>query len=127
MCADITKEATASTRAVRAGIESDTQHGAVVPALHLSTNYSFTGLGGKRAYDYSRSGNPTRDLLGNALGNGVAGEYISTRAYLAAQQGRRWAIALQALLDWIQPGHCRASYEAELARVAALKAENAQP
>jgi cystathionine gamma-synthase len=67
MCADIAKEATASTRAVRAGIESDTQHGAVVPALHLSTNYSFTGLGGKRAYDYSRSGNPTRDLLGNAL------------------------------------------------------------
>jgi len=67
MCADITKEPAASTRAVRAGIESDTQHGAVVPALHLSTNYSFTGLGGKRAYDYSRSGNPTRDLLGNAL------------------------------------------------------------
>ncbi|MDE2157058.1 MAG: cystathionine gamma-synthase [Xanthomonadaceae bacterium] len=55
------------TRAVRAGIESDTQHGAVVPPLHLSTNYSFEGFGRKRAYDYSRSGNPTRDLLGNAL------------------------------------------------------------
>ncbi|TBR40307.1 MULTISPECIES: cystathionine gamma-synthase [Dyella] len=55
------------TRAVRAGIESDTQHGAVVPPLHLSTNYAFDGLGGKRPYDYSRSGNPTRDLLGNAL------------------------------------------------------------
>ncbi|KQZ71165.1 O-succinylhomoserine (thiol)-lyase [Rhodanobacter sp. Root561] len=55
------------TRAVRAGIESDTQHGAVVPALHLSTNYSFAGFGRKRAYDYSRSGNPTRDLLGDAL------------------------------------------------------------
>ncbi|OOG60945.1 O-succinylhomoserine (thiol)-lyase [Rhodanobacter sp. B05] len=55
------------TRAVRAGIESDTQHGAVVPALHLSTNYSFEGFGRKRAYDYSRSGNPTRDLLGEAL------------------------------------------------------------
>jgi cystathionine gamma-synthase len=55
------------TRAVRAGIESDTQHGAVVPPLHLSSNYSFEGLGAKRAYDYSRSGNPTRDLLGNAL------------------------------------------------------------
>ena len=39
------------TRAVRAGIESDTQHGAVVPPLHLSTNYAFEGLGGKRAYD----------------------------------------------------------------------------
>ncbi|GMV29586.1 MAG: cystathionine gamma-synthase [Rhodanobacteraceae bacterium] len=60
-------ELTATTRAVRACIESDTQHGAVVPALHLSTNYTFAGLGRKRAYDYSRSGNPTRDLLGNAL------------------------------------------------------------
>ena len=57
----------ASTRAVRAGIETDTQHGAVVPPLHLSTNYSFAGFGQKRAYDYSRSGNPTRDLLGEAL------------------------------------------------------------
>jgi cystathionine gamma-synthase len=67
MCADIVNQIAASTRAVRAGIESDTQHGAVVPPLHLSTNYAFDGLGGKRAYDYSRSGNPTRDLLGNAL------------------------------------------------------------
>lgn len=67
MSADVVTGTAASTRAVRAGIESDTQHGAVVPPLHLSTNYSFTGLGGKRAYDYSRSGNPTRDLLGNAL------------------------------------------------------------
>ncbi|WP_300616447.1 cystathionine gamma-synthase [Dokdonella sp.] len=55
------------TRAVRAGIESDTQHGAVVPPLHLSTNYTFEGFGRKRAYDYSRSGNPTRDQLGAAL------------------------------------------------------------
>jgi cystathionine gamma-synthase len=56
-----------TTRAVRAGIDCDTQHGAVAPPLHLSSNYSFNGLGGKRTYDYSRSGNPTRDLLGNAL------------------------------------------------------------
>jgi cystathionine gamma-synthase len=55
------------THAVRAGIETDTQHGAVVPPLHLSTNYSFAGFGEKRRYDYSRSGNPTRDLLGDAL------------------------------------------------------------
>ncbi|MFI4970084.1 MAG: PLP-dependent transferase, partial [Lysobacterales bacterium] len=55
------------TRAVRAGIESDTQHGAVVPPLHLSTNYTFEGFGRKRQYDYSRSGNPTRDQLGLAL------------------------------------------------------------
>lgn len=66
------------TRAVRAGIESDTQHGAVVPPLHLSTNYSFEGLGRKRTYDYSRSGNPTRDLLAAALAEleGGAGAVI---------------------------------------------------
>jgi cystathionine gamma-synthase len=52
---------------VRAGLETDTQHGAVIPPLHLSSNYSFAGLGHKRTYDYSRSGNPTRDLLGAAL------------------------------------------------------------
>ncbi|NII12101.1 cystathionine gamma-synthase [Oleiagrimonas sp. C23AA] len=56
-----------TTRAVRAGIETDTQHGAVVPPLHLSTNYTFEDLGQKRAYDYSRSGNPTRDQLAAAL------------------------------------------------------------
>ncbi|HXE67574.1 MAG TPA: cystathionine gamma-synthase [Rhodanobacteraceae bacterium] len=55
------------TRAVRAGIETDSQHGAVVPPLHLSTNYSFAGFNEKREYDYSRSGNPTRDLLAEAL------------------------------------------------------------
>lgn len=56
-----------STRAVRAGIESDRHHGAVVPALHLSTNYTFEAFNKKRRYDYSRSGNPTRDLLAEAL------------------------------------------------------------
>ncbi len=55
------------TRAVRAGVDTDTQHGSVMPPLYLSSNYSFDGFGGKREYDYSRSGNPTRDQLGDAL------------------------------------------------------------
>lgn len=57
----------AMTRAVRAGLETDDVTGAVVPPIHLSSTYAFRGYGEKRAYDYSRSGNPTRDLLGNAL------------------------------------------------------------
>ncbi|HWG10259.1 MAG TPA: cystathionine gamma-synthase [Rhodanobacteraceae bacterium] len=56
-----------STCAVRAGIDSDSQHGAVVPPLHLSSNFSFAGFAQKRGYDYTRSGNPTRDLLADAL------------------------------------------------------------
>ncbi len=63
----MTTNVASCTRAVRAGIETDSQHGAVVPPLHLSTNYSFAGFNEKREYDYSRSGNPTRDLLADAL------------------------------------------------------------
>lgn len=55
------------TRSVRAGIATDTHHGAVVPPLHLSTNFSFAGFNQKRRYDYTRSGNPTRDQLADAL------------------------------------------------------------
>lgn len=50
-----------------AGIDEDAAQGAVIPPLYLSTNYSFDGFGGKRAFDYSRSGNPTRAQLGEAL------------------------------------------------------------
>ncbi len=56
-----------STRAVRAGLESDDETGAVVPPIHLSSTYAFRGYGDKRKYDYSRSGNPTRDQLAAAL------------------------------------------------------------
>ncbi len=63
----MTSNTTAATKAVRAAIDSDTQHGAVVPPLYLSSNYSFAGFGEPRQYDYTRSGNPTRDALGDAL------------------------------------------------------------
>jgi cystathionine gamma-synthase len=58
---------TPDTRAVRAGLENCDVTGAVVPPLHLSSTYAFRGFGDKRKYDYSRSGNPTRDLLSEAL------------------------------------------------------------
>lgn len=63
----------AATRAVRAGIESDLQHGAVVPPIHLSTTFAFAGLEKPREYDYTRSGNPTRDLLAGALAEAEEG------------------------------------------------------
>src|SRR5688572_323824 len=55
------------TAAVRAGIDSDTAYGAVTPPIVLSSNFSFAGFNEKRQYDYTRSGNPTRDLLAEAL------------------------------------------------------------
>lgn len=55
------------TSAVRAGIDRDVAFGAVTPPIVLSSNFSFAGFNEKRIYDYTRSGNPTRDLLGEAL------------------------------------------------------------
>ena len=78
-------QADATTRAVRAGLESDDLTGAVVPPIHLSATYAFRGYGQKRAYDYSRSGNPTRDLLGAALADleGGAGAVITATGMAA--------------------------------------------
>ncbi len=71
----------AVTRAVRAGIASDLHHGAVVPPIHLSSTFAFDGFGKKRTYDYTRTGNPTRDYLAQALAElegGVRGVVTST-------------------------------------------------
>jgi cystathionine gamma-synthase len=68
------------TRTVRAALETDTQHGAVVPPIHLTSTFAFSGYGEKREYDYSRSGNPTRDALGRALADleGGAGAVVTS-------------------------------------------------
>jgi cystathionine gamma-synthase len=55
------------TRAVRAGIATDLHHGAVVPPIHLSSTFSFEGFDQKRIHDYTRTSNPTRDYLADAL------------------------------------------------------------
>ncbi len=86
-----------TTAAVRAGIDRDTAHGAVTPPIVLSSNFSFEGFGNKRQYDYTRSGNPTRDLLGEALAEleGGAGGVITATGMGAIN------LVLNALL---QPG-----------------------
>jgi cystathionine gamma-synthase len=55
------------TRAVRAAVDTDQQYGAVMPPLYLSSNFTFAGVGKPRQYDYSRTANPTRDALADAL------------------------------------------------------------
>ena len=68
-----------ATAAVRAGIDRDTAYGAVTPPIVLSSNFSFAGFAQKREYDYTRSGNPTRDLLAEALADleGGAGAVVT--------------------------------------------------
>ena len=55
------------TLAARYALNSDEAYGAVIPPLYMSSNFSFQGFGEKREYDYTRSGNPTRDQLAGAL------------------------------------------------------------
>src|SRR6201987_4459921 len=86
------------TQTVRAGLECDDATGCVVPPIHLTSTFAFRGFGQKRDYDYTRSGNPTRDLLGAAIaelelgvggvgtGTGMAG--ITLCGYLIPAKGR---------------------------------------
>ncbi len=46
---------------------------AVAPPIHLTSTYTFEGLDRARAYDYSRAGNPTRDVLADTLAQLEAG------------------------------------------------------
>jgi len=75
----MSNDSSPKTRAVRAALDTDTQFGAVVPPIHLTSTFSFAGYGTKRAYDYSRSGNPTRDALAGALADleGGAGAVVT--------------------------------------------------
>jgi cystathionine gamma-synthase len=69
-----------ATIAARAGVDTDPAQGAVMPPLYLSSNYSFAGFAQKRRYDYTRSGNPTRDVLAGALAEleGGAGGVVTS-------------------------------------------------
>lgn len=56
-----------ATIAVRGGLNEDEQYGCVVPSVHLSSTYNFIGFDQARVHDYSRRGNPTRDVVQRTL------------------------------------------------------------
>lgn len=56
-----TKPLSQRTIAVRGGLNSDEQHGAVIPKISLSTCYRFAEFAKPRAFDYGRKSTPNRD------------------------------------------------------------------
>ena len=84
-----------ATVAVRAGIDCDAAFGAVTPPIVLSSIFRFAGFNEKRQYDYTRSGNPTRDLLAEALAEleGGAGAVVTATGMAAI------TLVLHALLE----------------------------
>jgi cystathionine gamma-synthase len=53
-----------TTRLLHSGYDPQLNHGAVIPPLHLSTTFI---IGNEHEYEYSRSGNPTREILETTL------------------------------------------------------------
>jgi cystathionine gamma-lyase len=55
------------TRAIHVGQDPDPQTGAIVPPVHLASTFVQPGAGQWSAFDYSRSGNPTRKAFETTL------------------------------------------------------------
>ncbi|NTJ61871.1 cystathionine gamma-synthase [Agrobacterium rhizogenes] len=67
------------------GIADDTAYGAVTPPLYLSSNFAFRQFEQAQAYEYSRTSNPTRDLLADTLAKleGGAGAVVTSSGMAA--------------------------------------------
>jgi cystathionine beta-lyase/cystathionine gamma-synthase len=61
-----------STTILHTGYDAGDEQGAIVPPLHLTTTFKF---GNAKGYDYSRSGNPTRETLERVLAALDGAEY----------------------------------------------------
>ena len=55
------------TKIVRAGIEPDPTTGAIVPPIYQTATYVLPEVGRDLGFDYTRSANPTREILENNL------------------------------------------------------------
>ncbi|MBU8907216.1 methionine biosynthesis PLP-dependent protein [Desertibacillus haloalkaliphilus] len=55
------------TTLVQIGNRTDERTGAVNTPIYLSTAYRHAGIGQSTGYDYARTGNPTREVLENAI------------------------------------------------------------
>jgi cystathionine gamma-synthase len=55
------------TIAAANGIAADAEFGAVVPPIYLSTTFAFAGFEQPRGHEYTRTSNPSRDLLADTI------------------------------------------------------------
>ena len=56
-----------ATQCVHAGMQPDPLFGAVMPPLYLSSTFAFNDVSTNSGFDYTRSGNPTRAMLEEAI------------------------------------------------------------
>src|SRR5680860_1588710 len=64
-----------NTKTIHGGQSPDKAYGAVMPPIYQTSTYAQTTPGGHQGYEYSRSANPTRTALENALASIENGEF----------------------------------------------------
>ncbi|MEM9143143.1 MAG: cystathionine gamma-synthase [Bacteroidota bacterium] len=85
-----------NSKTIHGGQQPDKAYGAVMPPIYQTSTYAQTTPGGHQGYEYSRSANPTRTALENALAS------IENGAYgLAFASG---LAAIDAVIKLLEPG-----------------------
>ena len=64
-----------NSKTIHGGQQPDKAYGAVMPPIYQTSTYAQTTPGGHKGYEYSRSANPTRTALENALASIENGSY----------------------------------------------------
>ncbi|MDH3322384.1 MAG: cystathionine gamma-synthase [Flavobacteriaceae bacterium] len=64
-----------NTKVIHGGQKHDPSTGAVMPPIYQTSTYAQTSPGAHKGYEYSRTGNPTRTALENALASIENGHY----------------------------------------------------
>jgi cystathionine gamma-synthase len=83
-----------ATRAVHAGLRPDPTYGSIVPPIHQTSTYVQRAPGQfVEDYDYSRSANPTRAALEEALGELEGGRAVAFSSGMAAEHALITAVA----------------------------------
>ena len=85
-----------NTKTIHGGQKQDPAYGSVMPPIYQTSTYAQSTPGGHKGFEYSRSGNPTRSALENALANIENGTYG-----LAIGSG---LAAIDAVLKLLHPG-----------------------
>ena len=85
-----------NTKVIHGGQEHDAAYGAVMPPIYQTSTYAQTTPGGHKGYEYSRTHNPTRNALENALASIENGTYG-----LAFGSG---LAAIDAIIKLLKPG-----------------------
>lgn len=85
-----------NTKAIHGGQQLDPAYGSVMPPIYQTSTYAQSTPGGHKGYEYSRTHNPTRNALENALASIENGNYG-----LAFGSG---LAAIDAILKLLKPG-----------------------